>query len=74
MDLTLTDTQQSIRKLAADFVEAEIMPDIRDWDRAETVDTANIGRLGLLGLTIDERYGGTVTYLTGIDAMQALTA
>ena len=57
MDRTLT-----VRKLAADIVDAEIIPHIRDWDRAEPVDTAIIGKLGdlgLLGLTIEERYGGT---------------
>lgn len=62
MDLTLDETQNSIKKMAADFVDAEIVPHIRDWDRAESVDRAIVGRLGelgFLGLTIDERYGGT---------------
>lgn len=62
MDFTLNDTQQSVRKMAADFVDAEIVPNIRDWDRDESVDTrivAKLGELGFLGLTIDERYGGT---------------
>ncbi|MGW0183509.1 acyl-CoA dehydrogenase family protein [Nocardia sp. NPDC003345] len=62
MDLTLDDTQRSIRGLAADFVDAEIVPHIRTWDRDESVDPAIVGRLGelgFLGLTIDEKYGGT---------------
>src|SRR5574338_1436622 len=62
MDLTLDDTQASVRKLAAEFVDAEVVPHIRDWDRAESVDSAIVGRLGelgFLGLTIDEQYGGT---------------
>ncbi len=62
MDLTLDDTQKSVRKLAADFVDAEIVPHIRDWDRDESVDpgiVARLGELGFLGLTIEEQYGGT---------------
>ncbi|MGW5152384.1 acyl-CoA dehydrogenase family protein [Rhodococcus koreensis] len=62
MDFTLDDTQQSVRQMAADFVDAEIVPNIRDWDRDESVDTEivrRLGELGFLGLTIDEQYGGT---------------
>lgn len=62
MDFTLDDTQQSVRQMAADFVDAEIIPNIRDWDRDEAVDLGivrRLGELGFLGLTIDERYGGT---------------
>lgn len=62
MDFSLDETQASVRQMAADFVDAEVIPHIRDWDRAESVDTAivaKLGKLGFLGLTIDERYGGT---------------
>ncbi|MFE7422792.1 acyl-CoA dehydrogenase family protein [Rhodococcus sp. NPDC057529] len=62
MDFTLDDTQQSVRQMAADFVDAEIVPNIRDWDRDESVDpeiVRRLGELGFLGLTIDEQYGGT---------------
>lgn len=62
MDFTLSETQRSVKALAAEFVDAEIIPHIRDWDRAESVDFAivkRLGDLGFLGLTIDERYGGT---------------
>ena len=62
MDFTLDATQQSIKSMAADFVDAEVVPHIRDWDRAESVDLGivkRLGDLGFLGLTIDESYGGT---------------
>lgn len=62
MDFTLDDTQSSVRQLAAEFVDAEVIPHIRDWDRDESVDpaiVARLGELGFLGLMIDERYGGT---------------
>ncbi len=68
MDFTLDATQQSIKAMAADFVDAEIIPHIRAWDRAESVDfriVKRLGDLGFLGLTIDERYGGTEIDMLG---------
>ncbi|MCP2275395.1 acyl-CoA dehydrogenase family protein [Nocardia amikacinitolerans] len=58
----LDDTHREIRTLAADFVDTEIVPHARDWDRAETVDLAiveRLGELGFLGLGIAEEFGGT---------------
>ncbi|MET8778747.1 acyl-CoA dehydrogenase family protein [Nocardia sp. NPDC004654] len=58
----LDDTHREIRALAADFVDTEITPHARDWDRAETVDLAivdRLGELGFLGLGIAEEFGGT---------------
>lgn len=60
-DFGLTETQRDIRAMAAGFVDAEIAPHARDWDRAEQVDPAiakRLGELGFLGLTIPEQYGG----------------
>ncbi|WP_063044334.1 acyl-CoA dehydrogenase family protein [Nocardia pseudovaccinii] len=60
--LLLDDTHREIKELAADFVEREVVPHARDWDRAESVDpgiVTRLGELGFLGLGIDERYGGT---------------
>ncbi|WP_458682747.1 acyl-CoA dehydrogenase family protein [Prescottella equi] len=62
MDFTLDETQMGVRSHAAEFVDKEIVPHIRDWDRAESVDpsiVARLGDLGFLGLTIGEQYGGT---------------
>jgi alkylation response protein AidB-like acyl-CoA dehydrogenase len=61
-DFGLTETQLDFRRMAAEFVDAEIAPHARDWDRAESVDTGivrRLGELGFLGLTLPERYGGT---------------
>ncbi|TQM26480.1 acyl-CoA dehydrogenase family protein [Nocardia bhagyanarayanae] len=58
----LDDTHREIRSLAADFVDTEIVPHARDWDRAESVDLAiveRLGELGFLGLGIAEEFGGT---------------
>ncbi|WP_067171960.1 acyl-CoA dehydrogenase family protein [Microtetraspora niveoalba] len=62
MDLTLSEEQQAVRALAADFVNREVLPNARGWDRAEKVDTgivAKLGEIGFLGLTIPEEYGGS---------------
>ncbi|MGR7003130.1 acyl-CoA dehydrogenase family protein [Yinghuangia aomiensis] len=61
-DFGLTETQRDIRAMAADFVDTEITPHARAWDRAESVDRGivlRLGDLGFLGLTIAEEYGGT---------------
>jgi len=62
MDLTLTEEQTAVRRLAAEFVDRDVIPYARDWDRAESVDrgiVAKLGDLGFLGLTIPEEYGGS---------------
>ncbi|MDA3628863.1 acyl-CoA dehydrogenase family protein [Saccharopolyspora oryzae] len=61
MDFELTDTQTAFKEMAAQFVDAEIVPHVREWDRREEVDLAivrKLGELGFLGLTLPEEYGG----------------
>ncbi|WP_293780735.1 acyl-CoA dehydrogenase family protein [uncultured Aeromicrobium sp.] len=62
MDFDLDEIDEQIAQVARSFVDREIVPHIREWDRAECVDTAivpRMGELGILGLGIDEEYGGT---------------
>jgi alkylation response protein AidB-like acyl-CoA dehydrogenase len=62
MDLGLSDEQAAVRRLAAELVDREIVPHAAAWDRAEQVDLAvvsQLGELGLLGLTIPEKHGGS---------------
>ncbi|MFJ9695244.1 acyl-CoA dehydrogenase family protein [Kitasatospora sp. NPDC101183] len=62
MNLELTEEQSAVRDLAASFADREIVPHAAAWDRAESVDRAIVGKLaklGLLGLTIPEEYGGS---------------
>ena len=62
MDLALSEEQAALRDLARDFVDREVVPHVRDWDRAEQVDRSIVGKLGeigFLGLTVPEGYGGS---------------
>ena len=60
-DLGLTDVELDIRRLATDFVDSEIVPHARRWDREEMVDrdiVKKLASLGFLGLMVPEAYGG----------------
>ena len=62
MNLELSEEQDAVRRLARDFVDREITPNVVDWDRAEAVDRGvvkQLGDLGFLGLTIPEEHGGS---------------
>ncbi|MFE7524193.1 acyl-CoA dehydrogenase family protein [Kitasatospora sp. NPDC057542] len=62
MNLELSEEQSAVRDLAVSFTDREIVPYAAEWDRAESVDLAIIGKLakvGFLGLTIPEEYGGS---------------
>jgi alkylation response protein AidB-like acyl-CoA dehydrogenase len=61
MDFTLSDEQQLIRQTARDFCEAEIAPHVAEWDRAEAIDPALVGKLaglGFLAAALPEEHGG----------------
>ena len=62
MDLSLSPEQEAVRRLAADFIDREIVPYAAEWDRREAIDRTvvnRLGDLGLLGLTIPEEMGGS---------------
>ncbi|MBO0776300.1 MAG: acyl-CoA dehydrogenase family protein, partial [Actinobacteria bacterium] len=76
MDLALTEDQRSFQALAREFCDREIVPYRQEWDRAEAVDTAIVGKLGeigFFGLTIPPRYGGIggdhITYCLGMEEL-----
>jgi alkylation response protein AidB-like acyl-CoA dehydrogenase len=61
VDLALTDEQQAFREVARAFLDREVVPHRAAWDRAESVDTAVLPRMGELGffaLTLPEEHGG----------------
>ncbi len=58
-----------MRETAREFVDREIVPYARDWDRAEEIDRAIVGKLaevGFLAAKLPEEHGGggldTVSY------------
>jgi alkylation response protein AidB-like acyl-CoA dehydrogenase len=76
MDLSLTEDQRGFQQLARDFLDKEVVPHRAAWDRAESVDTAvipRLGEIGFFGITIPEEYGGLggdyVTYCLGMEEL-----
>lgn len=74
MKIELTDEQRMIRDLAREFAEKEVMPIAAQLDREgrfphETV--RRMGELGLMGIFIPERHGGsgadTVSYVVALE-------
>jgi alkylation response protein AidB-like acyl-CoA dehydrogenase len=49
VDFTLTSEQELIRDSARSFVEAEVEPHAREWDRAEEMDRAIVAKLAAVG-------------------------
>jgi alkylation response protein AidB-like acyl-CoA dehydrogenase len=61
VDFALTPEQELIRSTAREFVEREISPHAREWDRDEEMDRGIVERLaevGYLGAALPEEYGG----------------
>jgi alkylation response protein AidB-like acyl-CoA dehydrogenase len=69
VDFALTPEQELIRESAREFVDREVAPYARDWDRDETMDRGIVPKLagiGFLGAALPADYGGmgldTVSY------------
>ena len=61
MDFNLTDEQKLIAETAREFADKEIVPRVRENDRAERFDrelARKLGEVGFLGPILDEKYGG----------------
>jgi len=61
VDYRLTDEQSLIAETVREFAEAEIRPNVREWDEAQAFPTEllnKMGELGLMGVMIPEEYGG----------------
>ena len=72
MRLTLTDEQQMIQTMAREFAESEIKPVAEELDREERFPhetVKRLGELGMMGMTIPERWGGS-----GADAVSLIVA
>jgi butyryl-CoA dehydrogenase len=61
MDFQLTDEQRLISEAARDFADREIVPRVKDNDRAARFDrelARKLGEVGYLGAPVAEEYGG----------------
>ena len=61
IDFSLTDENRLVRQSARAFVEAEVLPNIREWDakgEAHPEVFRKMAALGFLGAPIPEAYGG----------------
>jgi butyryl-CoA dehydrogenase len=61
MDFNLSDEQKLISETAREFAVREILPRVRENDRAERFDrelASKLGEVGFLGPILDEKYGG----------------
>jgi butyryl-CoA dehydrogenase len=61
MDLELTQEQAMLQQTARDFALREVEPLAKDLDRNGTWPAdivKQMGELGLMGIAIDEKYGG----------------
>ena len=61
MDFQLTDEQRLISETAREFADREIVPRVRDNDRAARFDrelASKLGEVGYLGAPVAEEYGG----------------
>ena len=63
MDFRLSSDQKDLRGAARDFARAEFGPRASDWDQQATLlpddSRRHLGKLGYLGLTLPEAYGGS---------------
>ena len=69
MEFTLSPEQELVKQTARVFADREIAPHARDWDRAEEMDRAIVGKLadvGFLAAALPEEHGGmrldTISY------------
>jgi glutaryl-CoA dehydrogenase (non-decarboxylating) len=61
MDFTLSTEHRMVQQMVRDFVQKEVAPVIKDYDRAQEMAPfilPRMGELGILGVCIPVRYGG----------------
>ncbi len=81
MDLTLTEEQQMIQKMARDFAQSEVAPLAKELDKTGRWPTElvkRLGELGLMGVAVPDEYGGAgadcVSYALAIEEISAACA
>ncbi len=81
MNLTLTEEQQMIQKMARDFAQSEVAPLAKELDKTGRWPTElvkRLGELGLMGVAVPDEYGGAgadyVSYALAIEEISAACA
>jgi butyryl-CoA dehydrogenase len=76
MDFKLTQEQEMLQKMLKDFGDNEVRPKAAEIDKTSEFPwdiIKKMGELGLMGMTIEEKYGGpgldTVSYAIGVEEM-----
>ncbi|NIM74291.1 MAG: acyl-CoA dehydrogenase [Gammaproteobacteria bacterium] len=74
----LSDEQRMVRDMAREFADSRLAPNAPAWDREARVPrevVAEMGRLGLLGMTVAQRWGGAGTdFLSYVLAVEEIAA
>ena len=77
----LTEEQREIQRVAREFAEREIAPNVDRWDKEQQFDPAMVGKLGelgFLGMLLPEQYDGlgldTLTYLVALEEIATVDA
>ncbi|MGK2739461.1 isovaleryl-CoA dehydrogenase [Tepidicaulis sp. LMO-SS28] len=77
LNFDLGDTADMLRETAENFTEAKITPRAEEIDRSNTFPRdlwPELGTLGLLGVTVEEEYGGAgMGYLEHVVAMEEIS-
>ena len=74
MDFELNESQRKLVGTVRDFCAREVKPHAQEWDREERFPrevVAQLGELGLLGMTVPEELGGAALDTVSV-AMSAI--
>jgi alkylation response protein AidB-like acyl-CoA dehydrogenase len=81
MDFSLNDHQKLIRDTVRQFMETEVRPHVKEWERTERYPVEAVGKLGEMGccgMTVPEEWGGpgldTVSYILMLEEVARVYA
>jgi alkylation response protein AidB-like acyl-CoA dehydrogenase len=81
MDFSLTDQQKLIRDTVRQFMETEVRPNVKEWERAERYPVEAVRKLaemGCCGMMVPEEWGGpgfdTVSYVLMLEEVARVYA
>ena len=81
VNFQFSEEQLAVKKVAADFAQQVLKPGVLERDELQKFPTAEIkqlGELGLLGMMVDENYGGsgmdTISYVLAMEEIAKIDA